>query len=255
MDLCVGNIRTGLVSVSFRKHTPEEILKECRSAGLKLIEWGSDVHAPCNDIENLQRLAKLQESYGIACCSYGTYFRIGVNAPEEIFPYISAAKLLGTSVLRVWCGDKAYLDYSETEKEKIFNDSVKLAGIAKRENVVLCTEFHPYTYTDSAVSTLDLLKRVNSPALKTYWQPNQFKTYEKNVEEACLVAPFTENIHIFNWSGDEKYPLVGAADKWIEYLKKFDKTKTLLLEFMPDDRIETLKREADSLRKICGGIV
>ena len=32
----------GLVSVSFRKHTPEEILSSVRDAGLTYIEWGSE---------------------------------------------------------------------------------------------------------------------------------------------------------------------------------------------------------------------
>ena len=47
---------TGLVSISFRGHTPEEILKAMAQAGLDRIEWGSDVHAPCGDVENLEKI-------------------------------------------------------------------------------------------------------------------------------------------------------------------------------------------------------
>ena len=36
----------GLVSVSFRKNTPKEILEAVKEAGLSCIEWGSDAHAP-----------------------------------------------------------------------------------------------------------------------------------------------------------------------------------------------------------------
>ena len=36
----------GLVSISFRENSPEEIVKACVAAGLRYIEWGSDVHAP-----------------------------------------------------------------------------------------------------------------------------------------------------------------------------------------------------------------
>ena len=43
------NHRAGLVSVSFRAHAPREILCAMKTAGLSLIEWGSDVHAPCRD--------------------------------------------------------------------------------------------------------------------------------------------------------------------------------------------------------------
>ena len=70
------NYNLGLCSVSFRKHTPEEILRAMKDAGLSVIEWGSDVHCPP---EKAEELAKLQKQYGIACCSYGTYFRLGVT--------------------------------------------------------------------------------------------------------------------------------------------------------------------------------
>ena len=69
----------GLVSVSFRKITPEEILSAVRDAGLSCIEWGSDVHAPCKDTERLYGLVELQKKYGITCSSYGTYFRFHLN--------------------------------------------------------------------------------------------------------------------------------------------------------------------------------
>ena len=41
--------QAGLVSVSFRDHSPEEILVAMQQAQLTCIEWGSDVHAPCAD--------------------------------------------------------------------------------------------------------------------------------------------------------------------------------------------------------------
>ena len=38
------NYNLGLCSISFRKHTPEEILRAMKEVGLSVIEWGSDVH-------------------------------------------------------------------------------------------------------------------------------------------------------------------------------------------------------------------
>ena len=69
--------QAGLVSVSFRDHSPEEILFAMQQARLTCIEWGSDVHAPCADGKALDKLVSLQKKYGITCCSYGTYFRLG----------------------------------------------------------------------------------------------------------------------------------------------------------------------------------
>ena len=45
----MNSYRLGLVSVSFRPHTPEDILKAMQCAGLNYIEWGGDVHVPHGD--------------------------------------------------------------------------------------------------------------------------------------------------------------------------------------------------------------
>ena len=74
----------GIVSVSFRKLAPKEILEGARASGLSYIEWGSDVHAPCGDLEKLHEIASLQKEYGIECSSYGTYFRLGETPIEEL---------------------------------------------------------------------------------------------------------------------------------------------------------------------------
>ena len=83
----------GLVSVSFRGHTPAEILTAMQSAGLTCIEWGSDVHCPP---EKAEEIAALQKAYGISCCSYGTYFKLGTTPMEDLLSYLDAAKTLGT---------------------------------------------------------------------------------------------------------------------------------------------------------------
>ncbi|MBR0327262.1 MAG: sugar phosphate isomerase/epimerase, partial [Clostridia bacterium] len=96
----------GLCSVSFRKNNPGEILNAVRASGLSVIEWGSDVHAKKEDLQMLARIASAQAAMGIGCSSYGTYFRIGETPVSELEAYIGAANVIGTSVLRVWCGNK-----------------------------------------------------------------------------------------------------------------------------------------------------
>ena len=76
--------RIGMASVSFRNLTPREILEVSRAAGLDVIEWGSDVHAPATDIPTLENIAALQKEYGITCSSYGSYFKIGVTPTSEL---------------------------------------------------------------------------------------------------------------------------------------------------------------------------
>ena len=98
--------RAGLVSISFRKNSPEEIIAAVKDAGLSCIEWGSDVHAPCNDEQRLYQIAAAQKAAGLECSSYGTYFKFGQHDVSVLPDYIKAARILGTRIIRLWCGAK-----------------------------------------------------------------------------------------------------------------------------------------------------
>ena len=246
------NSKLGLVSVSFRQLSVLEIIKLIKAEGMSLVEWGSDVHAPIDDIEKLEQIAELQKEYGIKCSSYGTYFKVGTTPIEELESYIKAAKILGTNVLRIWCGDKDSENYSESEKQKLFEECKKLSEIAEQNVVVLCLECHGWTYTNRLSSALEVMEVVNSDSFKMYWQPNQFRSYEENLEYAENIAKYTVNIHVFNWDGEDKFPLIEAKEKWQEYLKKFSGNENLFLEFMPDGKPESLTTEYAALKEIVG---
>ncbi len=237
----------GIVSVSFRDCTPEEILSAAKDAGLTCIEWGSDVHCPPKKAEEI---AAIQKQHGIECCSYGTYFRIGTTPIAELPQYIRAAKILGTSILRLWCGNKNSEEYTEAEKELLFRECREAAAIAEENGVTLCMECHNQTYTNTKEGAYELMQAVNSPVFRMYWQPNQFRTFAENIACATMLAPYTLHLHVFNWQGSEKYPLYLAQGVWKAYLNCFAPGKTLLLEFMPDGKIETLKQEATTLKEI-----
>lgn len=237
----------GLCSASFRNHAPEEILRAMKAAELSVIEWGSDVHCPP---EKAEALAALQKRHGIKCSSYGTYFRLGVTPICELEQYIRAAKTLGTDILRLWCGNKNSEDYTEGEKEELFLACKAAAKLAEAEGVILCMECHGKTYTNAKEAALELMQTVDSRHFRMYWQPNQHRTEEENIAYAKVIAAYTVNIHVFNWKGKEKYPLAAAKDIWREYLSCFDGHKNLLLEFMPDGKLETLGEEAAALKEL-----
>lgn len=239
--------KLGLCSVSFRENSPEEILHNMKVAELDVIEWGSDVHCPP---EKAKEIAILQNQYGIKCCSYGTYFKIGVTPIEELSKYIVAAKTLGTSVLRLWCGNKNSEEHSEEEKRELFSRCKALATLAETFEVILCMECHNNTYTNRKESALELMQAVSSPHFRMYWQPNQLCSVDENIDYATSLAPYTQNIHVFNWKASKKYPLSEARSVWRRYIEIFKSDHALLLEFMPDGRIESLKTEAEALKEI-----
>jgi len=237
----------GLVSVSFRACTPEQILSAMKDCGLSCIEWGSDVHCPP---EKAAEIAALTKAEGIVCCSYGTYFCLGVTPVEQLPDYIAAAKCLDTNILRLWCGDKNSEEHTKEEKAELFAQCPLAAEMAEKSGVILCMECHNQTYTNKKEAALELMQAVDSENFRMYWQPNQYRPEEENLECARLLAPYTTHIHVFNWKGKEKRPLREGVEIWKEYLSCFAGRRTLLLEFMPDGKMETLKREAAALREI-----
>lgn len=240
----------GLVSISFRDLSPEEIINSAKNSGLKWIEWGSDVHAPCNNSERLANIAKCQLEANIGCSSYGTYFTIGIDELDVLENHILAAKMLGTSVLRLWCGDKGSKEYEQKDLLKVYGECKKAATLAESHGVVLCMECHNNTLTDTKESALALMETVNSSAFRMYWQPNQHCSEAENMEYLTKLKPYIYHLHVFNWKGDKRYSLSSAIEMWKRYLSCLEGERMLLLEFMPDDRIESLHKEADALRQI-----
>ena len=246
------NFSLGLVSVSFRQNSPKEIIEAVRSAGLSCIEWGSDVHAPCKDTLRLYEIARLQEEYRIKCSSYGTYFRLGETPISELDRYIEASKILGTDILRLWCGKSSGADMTEGEREELLLVCRQAAEIAAFKDVTLCLECHKRTFTEHPDDAVWLMRSVNSRHFRMYWQPFQWQEAHENVENARRIAPYCEHIHVFNWKGEQKLPLADAACEWRKYLGEFSSPRTLLLEFMPNGTLGELSGEADALRSIIG---
>lgn len=238
--------KAGLVSVSFRSLSVEEIIAATKLTNLKHIEWGSDIHAPHFALGQLQHISSLCQENGISC-SYGTYFRFGRDSVNELLPYIQAAKVLNAKILRVWCGTKGSNEYTMYELKQLYDDCKLAAKLAEQEGVILGLECHNWTLTDTKESAFALMQEVNSPAFQMFWQPNQFKSVEENLEYAKLLAPYVICIHAFNWEGDNKYPLALAKKTWSNYLRQFSANLPVLLEFMPDDKIETLRIESKTL--------
>lgn len=239
----------GIVSVSFREKSPEQIIAEAKKNGLAAIEWGSDVHAPADRPDRLREIAALTKNAGLYCCSYGTYLHIGEFAAEELRLHIAAAGILGTNILRLWAGTKNSEEYSPEETEALFGECRTLARIAEEENVILCMECHEHTFTNRLEGALALMKAVHSEAFRMYWQPNRYRSVEENLTYAKAIAPFTCHIHVFNWNADGCYPLAEAEKDWKAYLSAFTGTHCALLEFMPDKAEGTFGRESRVLLK------
>ena len=233
----------GLVSISFRKHSPKEILEAMKQAGLSYVEWGSDVHAPYDDTARLDELVALQREYGITCSSYGTYFKFGKHPVEELEGYILAAKRLGTDVLRLWCGTKSGADMTEEERASLLADCRRAAALAEEHGVTLCLECHRKTFTERLSDALFLMEQVGSERFRMYWQPFQWQTPEENEAYARAISPYVRHVHVFQWKGEDSLSLWEGIEEWRRYLACLPGCDALLLEFMPNHLLAELCTE------------
>lgn len=243
-------LHRGLVSVSFRQNSVDDIIHAASAAGLSCIEWGSDVHLPPGDRELALTVAEKTKAAGLFCCSYGSYFRLGQDAPEMILPYLATAKMLGTNILRIWGGAKNFEEYDKREIDALVLQAKRAAQLAGQQGITLCLELHNWTVTNTYRNALFFVRAVGSDHLKLYWQPNQFQSDAYNLESAKALAPYVTQLHVFNWKGKDKFPLADAIPLWRDYLKAFDGDHCLLLEFMPDGEIASLQKEAQALFSI-----
>ncbi len=241
----------GLVSISFRSLSPDEIMAVCKKSGLSHIEWGTDSHVKTPDEGNKVYQAGIPA--GIMPCSCGSYYKLGLSTRDDLKNVLETARALHTDIVRIWGGNRGSAELSESDFSKLVGEAYYAAELAESYGVTLCLECHPNTVTDRYESELRFLNAVSHPRLRTYWQPNQFESFSYNMEAAEALAKDTRMIHVFAWSATERFPLEAHLEIWNQYLSVFHKvggTFGALLEFMPDNRPESLLHEADTLRKL-----
>ena len=245
----------GLVSVTFRGLTPEQIVPLMKKTDLRAVEWGADVHCMPGKTERVKEIRTLCEENGIRVTAYGSYYRVGTheeNAPcfEDI---VTTAAVLGAPVIRVWAYNKGSADVSADEYAAVVADMKRICALAAKENITVTLECHNRTLTDEYHAALKLLCDADCPNLAMYWQPNQFRTVEYNKEAAEALKDYVTNVHVFNWRENDKMPLGEAVTLWKEYKAILDGGKRAhdyLLEFMPNGTPEELDAEAAALMKI-----
>ncbi len=241
----------GVCSVSFRGNTAEEIIRAAKEAGLDGIEWGSDVHVRPDDRENAVTVRRKMDEAGLQTLSYGTYFGIEQLEIEPIEAYLKTADILGTDVLRIWPPNSGISELSREAYERYVDFARQVAVCAQKYGKRLCLERHPNTMTEKPTDALRYLRDIGKENVRMYWQPNQFADEAENLESAALLSEWIEHVHVFEWHGEQRYPLRDGLERWCRYAGVIgQRERAWLLEFMPDDRITSLRPSAETLREI-----
>ena len=242
-------LNPGLVTVTFRKFSREEICRTASTAGLSLLEWGGDIHVPPEDPAAAGDAAFLTGSYGLTADTYGSYYHC---IPEEDpSPVIERAKDLGVKNIRIWSGTKGSAE-ADVISRRTTTDLLRRFCTMVPGGMTVSAEFHQGTLTDHYESALRLWEEVGAENFRLYWQPNQFMDDDYNLAAIRAVLPHLSNVHAFTWAGTERFPLIDGERMWRQYLDIILESggdHGLFLEFVCDDTAEQLFRDAETLHR------
>lgn len=242
--------KVGMVSVTFRRLTPEQIIELVAQTELEGIEWGGDVHVPPGDFAAARRVAALTREAGLEVASYGSYFRLGEQEVAEFAPVLETAQALGAPNVRVWAGRVGSADADEAYHSRVRTDSRRIAEMAAAAGLSVSYEYHRNTLADSLAATQSLLDAVDAPNLATYWQPFPERSIEENARTLRALLPRLSNVHVFHWEGGRRLPLAAGESAWREYLSVIagaSRERWALLEFVLEDDPERFRQDAATL--------
>lgn len=241
--------KTGIVSISFRDRSPEQILIAASEAGLDAVEWGGDVHVPHGDLEAARLVRELSAAFDTEIAEYGSYYAIGKSDPSLFEDILNTARDLGTNVIRVWAHQGKPSDsFDEEEYQACVADAKRICAMAS--DITVALECHPNTLTDEYHTELKFIRDVGCDNLKTFWQPNQHRPVDYNLDSIRALLPYIVSVHVYSWRRKERLPLAALESDWLQYIELLSaKDLNYMLEFMHDGNIETLKETAATLKK------
>lgn len=249
----------GLVSITFRKLTPREIVGWVAQSGLTGIEWGGDVYVPHGDLAQARRVAELTVGAGLTVAAYGSYYRAGASEAAGLAfgRVLETAAALAAPTVRVWAGDRGSAEMDASQRAAVVADLRRIAGLAGAAGVTVSLEFHRGTLTDTNDSAARLLAEVAHPNLRAYWQPPVAAAPAYCLAGLRALVPALTNVHAFHWLADSptaavaRRPLAEGAAVWRPYLAEVAATGRdhfVLIEFVRDETPEQFLEDAQALQ-------
>lgn len=252
-------ILPGLVSISFRKLSPREVVDLVVDAGLSGIEWGGDIHVPHGDVKRAREVAKLTYDAGIQIPAYGSYYRTGWEDPQnpDFEAVLESAIELNTPYIRVWAGNIGSDIADEAWWDTVVEDSRRIASMAKSEDVKIAFEYHGNTLTDTNEAAMKLIERVDHENIDSYWQPPVDQNVAQRIEGLTNVLPYLAHVHAFQWDVRERLAFSQGVEDWRQYfqiIEEAGKECFALLEFVKGDEPGQLIEDAKVLKELLASL-
>lgn len=222
-------------SVTFRKHTAEEIIGLACRNGISQIELGGDVHLPPGDAVRAARLRDEALAKGVRVLSYGSYYMLLENM--DFHPVLESALAVGAQGIRVWAGSpmRRRTDCDEAEFVRAVNELRSVCRAAEQHGLTIHLEKHRGTLTQEPDQALKLIEAAAMTNLKIYWQPNPELGVAENERAIRLLLPHISHVHTFSWTEkNERLPLAARESDWRRYIRLLG-PRVYILEFVKDD--------------------
>ena len=248
-------IRSGLVSITFRKLSARAIIDLVTRTGLTGIEWGGDVHVLHGETSVAREVAQMTRDAGLLVAAYGSYYRVGVSEADGVAfaRVLESAITLGAPTVRVWAGNRGSADADESYGAAVIEDARRIAVLAHAAGITVSFEYHRNTLTDTNTSAHRLLEEVGHPNVRTYWQPPVAMSPAECLEGLDAVSDYLSNAHVFQWTAAspaaiaDRRPLAEGAKVWRQYVERIaatDRDHFALIEFVRDDAPEQFLADA-----------
>ncbi|MCF7854003.1 MAG: sugar phosphate isomerase/epimerase [Candidatus Pacebacteria bacterium] len=250
-----GDILPGLVSITFRALSPENIVDLVSEAGLAGIEWGGDVHVPHGDVTRAREVNRLTKNAGLQVAAYGSYYRVGQSEEDGLSftSVLETALVLEAPLIRVWAGTVGSADADNKHRKWVEDESRRIAAEAAGQGVQVAFEFHGNTLTDTTASAAALLGATHEAGMQCYWQPLPGWSCQERIDALKKMLPYLANLHVFHWHDHDRCPLADGEPDWRSYLEtvpRTDNVRWALLEFVRDDNPTQFAADAKTLLRI-----
>ena len=223
MERSSGNVKfiPGLVSVTFKTKSADDIVELCRNAGLETIEWSEGWHIPEDDPVEAERIGILTRDSGLSVAEYGSYFKLGKGM--DFRKRIVNARALGTDTIRIWAGDRAAAAVPSAERKSMVEEARRVADMA---------------------AFIEAVDRAN---FLTLWQPTMALSIPERCEGLQAIGKRLVNLHVYYWTEEGRHPLKEGREYWKRYLSNAEGCHSLLLEFVKDDSERQFHEDAAEL--------
>lgn len=250
------SLTPGLVSITFRKLSVDEVIELTAKSGLEAIEWGGDVHVPPSDPDLARDIGDRTRAAGLSVYAYGSYYRVATKKERahSFAQVAAAAAALGTKTIRVWVSDTDSEDADASEWDAAVAELREICAHANGLGLRIGMEFHAGTLNNRAHSSRRLVESVGAKNLTTFWQTTNRADDAFSLESLHVVRDWVSHIHVFNWhsGGSDQTRLTDGTERWSSFLdaiRSIPGDRALGLEFVKGGEPAQLLEDAATLRE------